>query len=61
MEKCKYCSFAQLEDEWLGTIGLYDHGRTGHEDPNQYVECPMCLKILHIDYDIISAPDSSEN
>lgn len=59
MEKCTHCNFAQLEDEWLGAVGLYDHGRTGYEDPGQYVECPMCSQILHIDYDIITDSDKS--
>jgi len=54
MEKCRYCHFTQTEDEWMSEIGLYDHKRIGHDDPDQYVECKMCLKILHIDYDIVS-------
>jgi hypothetical protein len=43
----------------MADIGLYDHGRTKYEDPEQYVECPGCHKILHVDYDILD--ENEEN
>jgi hypothetical protein len=52
MNECKFCGFKQTGSEWLSGVGDYNHHRTKGEDPEQYVECPMCTKILHIDYDI---------
>jgi hypothetical protein len=54
MEKCKCCGFLQTEEKWMDMVGYYDHSKTGIQDPSQYVECPMCQEVLHIDYDIIS-------
>jgi hypothetical protein len=59
MEKCKFCNYEQTENDWMADIGLYDHGRTKYEDPEQYVECPGCHKILHVDYDILD--ENEEN
>ncbi len=51
MEECKYCGFKQTESEWMSSVGCYNHHRTKGQDTEQYVECPMCMRILHIDYD----------
>jgi rubredoxin len=60
MEKCKFFNYAQDEEEWMSSIGLYDHKRTGYEDPDQYVECPMCSKILHVNYDLIDLNEKTQ-
>jgi hypothetical protein len=51
MEECRYCGFKQTESEWMSSVGCYNHHRTKGQDPEKYVECPMCTRILHIDYD----------
>jgi len=52
MNECKFCGFKQTESEWMSSVGCYNHHhRTKGQDPEQYVECPMCTRILHIDYD----------
>lgn len=53
MDECKFCGFTQTTEEWMEMVGLFDH-RKADSDPEQFVECPMCQKILHIDYDLIN-------
>lgn len=52
-ENCKYCGFSQSVEEWMSRVGYYDHKKTSYLDSRQFVECPICEKILHIDYDLI--------
>ncbi|MBN8838448.1 MAG: hypothetical protein J0I09_14390 [Sphingobacteriia bacterium] len=53
IEYCKFCDHEATEEEWMSLVGCYDHFKTKGNDPNQFVECPSCKRILHIDYDLI--------